>query len=292
MDILNDNDARGVMPIPYAQAIEAAIDSGRADDAEAVLQANGWSGSLADLMLFDDLLFARARLRAETGRVTDAVADLEELRRRHDARGVVNPPGRQYLGALAVLRARLGDFEEASTLAQRQARRAHEFGAPVAVALALRSRGIVGGTDGIDDLRAAADGFREVGATVELARTLLRLGGTLRRARAPRDSRPILSEALDLAEATGARAVAASAREELLAAGARPRRDRITGRDALTASEQRVAALAARGMRNGEIAAELFVSVKTVEAHLYRAFKKLDVSDRRDLADALGAISA
>lgn len=289
MEILNDNDARGVLPIPYAQAIEAALDAGHPEHGEAVLQTNGWTGPVADLMLFDDLLFARARLHAEAGRVAEAVADLEELRRRHNVRGVVNPPGRQYLGALAVLRARLGDVEAARSLAERQVRRAQQFGAPVAVATAVRSRGISAGADGIGDLRAAADGFRAVGATVELARTLLRLGGTLRRARAPRDSRPVLSEALDLAEASGAHRLAASAREELRAAGARPRRDRITGRDALTASEERVAALAARGMRNGEIAGELFVSVKTVEAHLYRAFRKLGVSARQDLAGALGA---
>jgi DNA-binding NarL/FixJ family response regulator len=75
----------------------------------------------------------------------------------------------------------------------------------------------------------------------------------------------------------------------LLIAGARPRRDALHGRDALTASELRVALMAAEGMTNREIAQALFVTTKTVETHLHHAFQKLDVDSRTQLGAALAA---
>jgi DNA-binding CsgD family transcriptional regulator len=92
---------------------------------------------------------------------------------------------------------------------------------------------------------------------------------------------------LDLTSRGGASAVAARARDELVAAGARPRRERITGAEALTAGERRVAVLAAEGMTNREIAQALFITIKTVKTHLGHAFSKLDVSSRAGLAAAL-----
>jgi DNA-binding NarL/FixJ family response regulator len=77
----------------------------------------------------------------------------------------------------------------------------------------------------------------------------------------------------------------------LLIAGARPRRDALHGRDALTASELRVALMAAEGMTNREIAQALFVTTKTVETHLHHAFQKLDVDSRTQLGAALAAPS-
>jgi DNA-binding CsgD family transcriptional regulator len=90
-----------------------------------------------------------------------------------------------------------------------------------------------------------------------------------------------------LAHHWGARRIAGQARAELVAAGAKPRRDAITGRDALTASELRVARLAAAGKTNREIAQELFITTKTASAHLSRAYRKLDVTRRNQLAEAL-----
>jgi DNA-binding CsgD family transcriptional regulator len=59
------------------------------------------------------------------------------------------------------------------------------------------------------------------------------------------------------------------------------------GVEALTASERRVARMAAEGMTNKEIAQSLFVAVRTVEAHLHHAYQKLDISSRAQLAEAL-----
>ena len=85
------------------------------------------------------------------------------------------------------------------------------------------------------------------------------------------------------------RALADHVRTELYAAGARPRTDAMAGVAALTASERRVADLAAAGETNRDIAQALFVTPKTVEVHLSNAYRKLGVRSRRDLPGALGA---
>jgi DNA-binding CsgD family transcriptional regulator len=91
----------------------------------------------------------------------------------------------------------------------------------------------------------------------------------------------------------GASGLADRAHEELVAAGARPRRDRrlLSGRESLTSSEDRVAALAAEGLTNREIAQRQFVTVKAVEWHLRNVYRKLEVSSREELPTALGLAS-
>jgi DNA-binding CsgD family transcriptional regulator len=71
--------------------------------------------------------------------------------------------------------------------------------------------------------------------------------------------------------------------------GARPRKLLLTGVDALTASERRVARMAAEGMSNKELAQALFVTVKAVEVHLSSVYRKLQISSRAQLAQALAA---
>jgi DNA-binding CsgD family transcriptional regulator len=77
------------------------------------------------------------------------------------------------------------------------------------------------------------------------------------------------------------------AHEELVATGARPRRLMLTGVDALTATERRVAGMAAERMTNRDIAQTLFVTIRTVEVHLSNAYRKLDISSRNELAKTL-----
>ena len=79
------------------------------------------------------------------------------------------------------------------------------------------------------------------------------------------------------------------ANEELAATGAHPRTILLRGVDALTASERRVAHMAAEDLSNKDIAQTLFVTVKTVEQHLGRVYRKLDISSRKQLSAALAA---
>jgi DNA-binding NarL/FixJ family response regulator len=114
------------------------------------------------------------------------------------------------------------------------------------------------------------------------------LGAALRREGKRTAAREHLRRGLELAHRCGARPLVTEARAELLAAGARPRRPVFSGVDALTASELRVARLAAEGLTNREIAERLFVTERTVETHLRHAFQKLGIASRgnvRKIAD-------
>jgi len=125
-------------------------------------------------------------------------------------------------------------------------------------------------------------------AALELAHSLTELGAALRRAGERTAGREALGEALELAVRCGGRRLAGRAREELKATGARPRREWRTGVESLTPSELRIVRLAAEGRTNREIAHELYVTLKTVEGHLSRAYSKLGIEGRGALPDVLG----
>jgi DNA-binding NarL/FixJ family response regulator len=109
----------------------------------------------------------------------------------------------------------------------------------------------------------------------------------LRRNRQRQAARGILVDALDLAHRHGASALADRAHEELVIAGGRPRRAAITGLDALTPSERRVAQLVAKGLTNRQIASRLFVSARTVTTHLTHIYQKLGPVSRAELSAML-----
>ena len=97
----------------------------------------------------------------------------------------------------------------------------------------------------------------------------------------------MLLESLQLAHQCGATPLAEQALDRARAAGARPRRPAISGRDALTAAELRVARMAAEGSPNREIAQALFITTRTVKAHLTSTYRKLEIATRRQLPGAL-----
>lgn len=124
-------------------------------------------------------------------------------------------------------------------------------------------------------------------AQLELGRSLAEHGAALRRGGRRVDARESLRRALELAGRCGAGALAEQVRTELRAAGGRSRQGALSGPGSLTASERRVAQMAAEGLSNRDIAQALFVSLRTVETHLTHAFQKLDIDSRTKLADAL-----
>lgn len=103
------------------------------------------------------------------------------------------------------------------------------------------------------------------------------------------EAREQLRHALELADVCRAEGLVDQVRTELYAARGRPRTTALTGLEALTPSERRVADLAAAGNTNREIAQQLFVTPKTVENHLRNAYRKLGIGSRRELPGALSA---
>ena len=143
------------------------------------------------------------------------------------------------------------------------------------------------GQQGLGLLRQAVDVLAPSPARLEHAKALIDLGGALRRAGRRTESRQYLRQGIDQAQLCSAIPLVNRALAELRATGARPRRTRLSGPDALTPSEHRVAELAAAGRSNRDIAQSLFVTTHTVELHLTRAYRKLGITSRTHLAHTL-----
>lgn len=182
----------------------------------------------------------------------------------------------------------LGERETARALVEEEIGLARVFGAPRALGIALRAAGVIqGGRAGEALLRESVALLTGADAALEHAHAVCDLGALLRRSNRRAEARELLRPALDSAHRLGAQPLADRAEIELRATGARPRRATLTGLDALTASERRIAQLAGEGLTNREIAQALFVTARTVESHLTQVFRKLDLTSRDGLADAL-----
>jgi DNA-binding NarL/FixJ family response regulator len=141
--------------------------------------------------------------------------------------------------------------------------------------------------DGIEQLEEACALLERANARLEYAKALAALGVALRRVRKPTEAREPLRLALELADICAAQPLADAVRAEIYATGARPRTTALHGVLALTASERRVADLAAEGQTNRDIAQSLYVTPKTVEVHLSSTYRKLGIASRHELAGAL-----
>jgi DNA-binding CsgD family transcriptional regulator len=145
----------------------------------------------------------------------------------------------------------------------------------------------------VADDASAEDHFREAifwlddRATVQHARARLVFGEWLRRQKRRTEAREHLRVAHDLFLAMGANAFAVRAERELAATGERARRRGYDTADDLTPQESQIARLAVSGATNQEIATELFLSPSTVDYHLRKVFRKLEITSRRQLGSVL-----
>jgi DNA-binding CsgD family transcriptional regulator len=275
----------GTTAWPAAFLCETRVERGDLAGAQRALDTAGefnprshgadfWRGSRAELLLNE-------------GRLEEALAACDDYCEHLDER--MNPSPHPWRSFRAVILDRLGRTGEALELVRDEVEVARRWGAPGATGRALRRLGEIEREKGLEHLSEAVNVLEGSASRLQLAKALCALGHRLRLARRPKEAREPLRRALELANVCGAGPLAERARAELHATGARPRREALAGSGALTASEKRVAGLAADGRTNREIAQELFVTPKTVEVHLSSAYRKLGIRGRRELMGALAA---
>lgn len=266
--------------------IDALLEREEPAEAQRELEDAGMTGEIPPTVIANNLLFSRGRLALAAERPADALDDLLRCGRRLERWATRNPAAVAWRSSAALAHHALGDGDAATRLALEEVELARSFGAPRAFGIALRTAALVQGDE--EMLREAVAVLEDSPAPLELARTRVELGAAMRRGGERAAAREHLRAGLELADRCDATLLAERAREELVASGARPRRPARSGVRALTPSERRVARLAVGGMTNRELAQALFVTPKTVEMHLSRAYGKLGIASRRELADALG----
>ncbi|MFF3001604.1 AAA family ATPase [Kitasatospora sp. NPDC057940] len=185
---------------------------------------------------------------------------------------------------------RYGTPERSAEPYERFARWSAAADRPWTEALRLRCQALLGPDELAESAyRAALDLHEGTHRPFEQARTALLYGEWLRRSRRRTDARPHLRAALETFERLAAHPWAARARTELTATGTPAPTTSPTGTpdSPLTPQELQIARLAARGLTNREIAAQLFLSPRTIAHHLYKAYPKLHITSRADLPTTL-----
>ena len=258
---------RGDLP-GARRALEQSSDPGSSDDG-----ARYWLNANVELLLAER-------------RYEPALAAAEDYARRFDEI-VPNPMDAPWRSHKAIALDHLGRSDEALELLEDELALARRWGAPGTIARTLRALGALKRRDGLAELEEAVSVVGGSPARLEHAKSLAALGTALRAVRRPAEAREPLRAALELAVACGAQELADRTRGELYAAGSRPRAAALSGVGSLTASERRVATLAADGRTNRQVAEMLFVTPRTVEMHLGNVFRKLGISSRRELSNAL-----
>jgi DNA-binding CsgD family transcriptional regulator/Flp pilus assembly protein TadD len=280
------------VPAAATVAALAHIERGELDAAEAAIAIDPerWAGRIDTAML---LPLAVGRLALARGDTPGAV---EHLRRAAEGAGAAfmrNIIPTEWRSWYATALLGVGRRDEARTIAREGVDIARAWGATWSLGTALRAAGVVEGRgEGLRLLRESEALLADSPARLEHTRVLVDLGSALRRNGSLIEAREALARAAELAERIGARALLERASVELRAAGARPRRVALSGVDSLTPAELRVVQEAVAGRSNREIAQALFVTPKAVEFHLANAYRKLHVSSRSELPDAMATTSA
>jgi DNA-binding CsgD family transcriptional regulator len=263
-------------------------DRGLVDEARASAEAGlAFSRSISNDFFTIMSLASLGRLELALGNLEEAARHLRDLPARLAAGGMRDPVKPLWADAIETLVA-LGDLETARGYLEPYQTNAERLGSPWALASASRCQGLYAAAQG--DVEAALAALEQSLAQLEglsfpfeRARSLLALGAVRRQAQQKRAARETLDQALEAFETLPAPLWAEKARAELR---------RISGRqpataEGLTETEARVAALAARGSSNREIAAELFMGLSTVEMHLSRVYRKLGIRSRAALGTRL-----
>jgi DNA-binding CsgD family transcriptional regulator len=272
--------AMGSVPVAYAGHAEVT----RSMAGEALTLASATGYQIASIWARWALAVLSLSLRDPAG----AAAALAPLTTLVEQEGVAEPVRVMFLADAIEALAALGQLDRAERLTAMLGQAARRVQRGWALAQAERCRALLLAARG--DLAAAAEAAgtavrcaERLELRLELARTLLVAGEIERRSRRKRSACELLERALEIFEAAGARLWAQRTRAELDRAA--PRR----AGSGLTDSEKLVAHLAASGLTNREVAAQLFMSSKTVESNLARAYRKLGIRSRAELGARLAS---
>jgi DNA-binding CsgD family transcriptional regulator len=269
--------------------VDTLLRQGRIDEAEELLdqlQPDGIHSPAFESGVRIErgrLLVARGHLRQGLDQFIGAGSDAVRG-------GIINAALSSWRADAAMVLSMLGDWADADRLAHEHLSMARQFGATRSIGVGLRAAAAA--TPDLVErttLLSEAVGLLEPSpARLEASYALVELGMVLVDRGKKEEARGVLRRGANLASLCGAHQLVESAGVQLRAAGARPRRLGSIGPDSLTPSERRVARLAAAGKTNQGIAADLYVTVKTVEGHLAKTYRKLGVDSRRSLALVLG----
>jgi DNA-binding CsgD family transcriptional regulator len=257
--------------------------------AEAELQTTGMAtGPIPPNPMFAQLLFVRGQLRLEQGSFEQAAGDFVALSTLSESmghgKGLAVPASPFAVRALIAV----GEHEHARNMADEMIVHARRWGTASLLSLVLRAQALTAeGPAAVDRLQEAVAVLHGLPLHLYRAQALSELGAALRRDGRRADARPPLRQALEIARRCGAQRLAKRTYHELEATGETVRRHTPIGVESLTPSERRVTELAASGMTNRQIAQMLFVTVKTIEAHLSASYDKLGIRSRQQLSDAL-----
>jgi len=283
------------VPVLHATQVHLLVEDARLAEADAVVRASVLSGGREPFTSWQLwLLGARTRLRAAQGAPSAALADAmtcERLYRQWGADRMLDVPWRLQS---ADAHRNLGEHRQAASLVAEHLRLARAFAVPRHIAVALRAEAALAGNaaEARRSLREAVELLQDSPARLELARTLERLGRAMLDDGDRRTGLDTVRRSAELAVQCHAPVLAERLRTLLVASGARTPQLVLTGVHAFTPAERQVAELASAGRTNREIAEHLFLSEKTVEAHLSRAYRKLGVRSRTQLAAQMHAASA
>ena len=275
------------VPVLHATRVHLLVEDARLVEANAVVRASVLSDNREPATSWQLwLLGARTRLRARQGDPGAALTDAMTCRRLYRQWGAERMLDVPWRLQAADAHRQLGEQRRAATLVAEQLRLARAFGAPRHIAVALRAKAVLAeNAAGAQPLlREAVELLADSPARLELARTLERLGQALFDDGDRRAGLEAMRRAAELAVQCHATALAERLRAQLAASGARIPRLVATGVHAFTPAERQAAELACDGRTNRQIAEQLFLSEKTVEAHLSRAYRKLGVRSRTQLA--------
>ncbi|MCI4066228.1 AAA family ATPase [Micromonospora sp. R77] len=274
---------------PLTTWLEVLLDQDKTGEANDLLHRHALAGELPATWPSNPLLIARARLHLAQQGIEAALEDLRECERRLRAWRHTNPSACPWRSYAALAMAATGAEVEARRLAAEDVALARRWGGAGSVGLALRVLGTVTeGEAGLPALQQAVTVLTPAQCRLGLVEARLALGRRLREVGRRAEARGSLREAIALAVRCGAPALVRTAQTELLAAGGRPRSVPESDEQLLTPGERRIASMAAAGATNREIAEAHFVTLRTVEIHLTRVYRKLGVTGRSQLRDALG----